>query len=194
MTEVLGDGEPVHLGETLVNADVAKLTVEEAQADGSAVVDGLKLRLLLVGAQVDLLGRFLTGGGGEEEDRLRLRHSDDELVEVGWGNRVAVKTTLAEVAALPEKHVCLGFGFDTLGHGDEAEAIAESDDGGDDLAALAGVDHGLDEAGFDFNLVEGEGLEVMEAGVAGPEVIECEAGAKFFEVMRDDLRLRDIVD
>src|SRR6185312_16200030 len=48
-TEMIGDGHLVHLGEPLVDADVAQIRVEEAEPDGSAVVDGLQLREALRG-------------------------------------------------------------------------------------------------------------------------------------------------
>ena len=70
--------------------------------------------------------------------------------------------------------------FDAFGHGGEAEAVAEPDDGGGDLSAVPGVGHGADKAGVDLELVEGEELEMAEAGVAGSEVVEREAGALFF--------------
>ncbi len=38
-----GDGEVVHLGEALVDADEAEIAIEEAEADGDAVVDGVEL-------------------------------------------------------------------------------------------------------------------------------------------------------
>src|SRR5438067_12806814 len=91
----------------------------------------------------------------------------------------AVEPTLADVAAQPEKHVSDGLTFDTLGDGGEAEAVAEANDGGGDLSALAGVRHGADEGGVNFELVEGKKLEMAKAGVAGSEVVEREAGALF---------------
>jgi hypothetical protein len=44
------------------------------------------------------------------------------------------------------------------------------------------VRHGADEAGVDLELVEGEELEVAEAGVAGSEVVEREAGALLLQL------------
>ena len=42
-SEVGGDGEIVYLCEALVDADVAEVAIEEAEADGNAVVDGVEL-------------------------------------------------------------------------------------------------------------------------------------------------------
>ena len=93
----------------------------------------------------------------------------------------AIEPALADVAAEPEEHVGDGLVFDAFGDGGEAEAVAETDDGGGDLSALARVRHGADEAGVDLEFVEGEELEVAEAGVAGSEVVEREAGALLFQ-------------
>jgi hypothetical protein len=41
--EVRGDGKVVHLGEALVDTDVAQVAIEIAEADGDAVVDGIEL-------------------------------------------------------------------------------------------------------------------------------------------------------
>ena len=37
------DGEIVYLGEALVDADVAKVAIEKAEADGDTVVNGVEL-------------------------------------------------------------------------------------------------------------------------------------------------------
>ena len=99
----------------------------------------------------------------------------------------AVEVALADVAAEPEEHVGVVLVFDAFGHGEQAEAVAEADDGGGDLAALTGEGHGADEAGVDLDLVEGKGLELAEAGVADAEVVEGEAGALFLELVGDEV-------
>ena len=101
-----------------------------------------------------------------------FRESFRELL--GWDG-TTVEPALADVAAQPEEHVGDGLAFDAFGDGGEAEAVAEADDGGGDLSALPRVRHGADEAGVDLEFVEGEELEVAEAGVAGAEVVEREA-------------------
>lgn len=66
----------------------------------------------------------------------------------------------------------MGLVFNAFGDGDKSETVAEADDGGCDLSALAGKGHGADEGGVDLELVEGKGLEMAKTGVAGAEVVE----------------------
>ncbi len=42
-SEVCGDRQVVNLCEALVQADKTEIAIEEAEADGSAVVDGIEL-------------------------------------------------------------------------------------------------------------------------------------------------------
>ena len=107
--------------------------------------------------------------------------------EVFGGGGAAVEVALTDVAAEPEEHVGVVLVFDAFGYGEQAETVAEADDGGGDLAALTGEGHGADEAGVDLDLVEGKGLELAEAGVADAEVVEGEAGALFFELVGDEV-------
>src|SRR6185312_12461372 len=101
----------------------------------------------------------------------------EEVGKLMRGNGTAVEPALSALAAEPEKHVSVGLMLDAFGDCDEPETVAEADDGGGDLSALAGMGHGANEAGIDLELVEGERLEVAEAGIAGAEVVEREAGA-----------------
>ena len=177
--QVGGDGEMVDLGEAFVDADVAEVMVEETEADGDSVIDGVELGKALGGKGLEaeretgfgdgraVFGREVGGCGG---DSFGKGHG--ELF--GWDG-TAVEPALADVAAEPEEHVGDGLGFDAFGYGGEVEGVSETDDGGGDFSGLAGVVHRADEAGVDFDFVEGEELEMAEAGVAGAEVVEGEA-------------------
>ncbi len=122
---------------------------------------------------------------GEEGGRGRVESLGEDFGKLlGW-NGAAVEPALADVATEPEEHVGDGLVFDSFGDGGETEAVAETDDGGGDLSALARVRHGADEAGVDFEFVEGQELEMAEAGVAGSEVVEREAGALLFQFVGD---------
>ena len=77
--------------------------------------------------------------------------------------------------------------FDAFGDGDKTETVAETNDGGGNLSALAGEGHGTDEGGVNFELVEGKGLKMAEAGVAGAEVVEGEPGALLLQFVRDEV-------
>ena len=112
----------------------------------------------------------------------RMEPFGESFGELLGRDGAAVEPALADVAAEPEEHVGDGLGFDAFGDGGEAEAVAEADDGGGDLSALTGVRHGADEAGVDLEFVEGQELEVAEAGVAGSEVVEREAGALLLQL------------
>ena len=172
--KMLGYGDIVHLGQPFVNTDIAEIAVEKAKADGRAVVDGVELGKSLSGKGLETQRHGGVGGGGIE--RWGWGFVCEEAGKLFSGNGLAVEVTLAKVAAEPEEHVCVSFIFDALGDGKEAEAVAEADDGGGDLSALAGEGHGTDEGGVDLELVEREGLEVAEAGVAGAEVVEGKSG------------------
>jgi hypothetical protein len=181
--EMGGDWEMVHLGEALVDADVAEVAVDEAEADGDAVVDGVELGEALGRESFEAEGKRGIGcwGAWFGSWGFRVESGGEDFRELFGRDGAAVEPALAEVAAEPEEHVGDGLGFDAFGDGGETEAVAKADDGGGDFAAVAGVVHGADETGIDFELVEGEGLEVAEAGVAGAEVVECETGALLFE-------------
>ena len=111
----------------------------------------------------------------------KFRFGCKDVVELAGGFGPAEEPALAEVAAEGDHDVCLFEGFNAFGDDVEAQAVAEVDDGGDDLVAVGPVGHGGDEAAIDLEQVEGEGLEVAEAGVSGAEVVEGEAAAKLFE-------------
>ena len=187
--EVGGDGEIVHLGEAFVDADVTEVAIEEAEADGDSVVDGVELGEALGGKASRRSGRLASAAaerssaeGGRVRRRYVRRRIFGELR--GWDG-TAVEPALADVATEPEEHVGEGLVFDSFGDGGETEAVAKAYDGGGDLSALSGVVHGANEAGVDLELVEREELKMAETGVAGSEVVERETGALFFELVGD---------
>jgi hypothetical protein len=191
-TEVEGDGSVVDDGEALVDAEVTEVAIEKTETYGNPVVDGVKLRQTQGGQGFETQGVAfgLLGcrvGRGWEDICCK------EAWEIfGWDG-ASVEPALAELAAQPEEHVGVGLVFDSFGYGEEIEAVAEADDGGGDLAGLLCVGHGADEAGVDFKLVEGQGLEVTKAGVARAEVVEGKAGTLFFELVGDEIDVFGVV-
>ncbi len=61
--KMAGDRDVVHLGQTLVDADVAQVAVEEAEADGCAVVDGMELGEALGGLSFEAQRHRRIGSG-----------------------------------------------------------------------------------------------------------------------------------
>lgn len=64
--EMPGNGDAVHLGQVLVDADVAEAAIEEAEADRRAVVDSMELGQALGGKGLETQGHGWVGGGGVE--------------------------------------------------------------------------------------------------------------------------------
>ena len=179
--EVRADGSAIHFCEAAVDADVAHAAIEEAEADGGSVVDGLDLREALGGEGFVSDEGVAVGVGGHDGGEgfgLGGEHAGD-IVD---GGGLAVKVALTEIAAQPEEHAGLRGSLDAFGDGSESEALAEADDSGDDFPALTHAGHGADETSVDLEAVEGEGLEVAQAGVAGAEVVEGEAAAELLQL------------
>jgi hypothetical protein len=191
LTEMGGDGGTVHLAEAEVDADVAEVAIEEAEADGGAVVDGLQLGEALGGKGFEAGDSPAVAGRGQAQG-VGLANFGDGFGDLRAGCGATVEPALPALAAEPEEHVRLLFGLDAFGDGDEAERVTETDGGGDDLAALAGAGHVHDKAAIDLELVEGEGLEVLEAGVAGAEVVEREATTEGLDAVSDGLRAGEV--
>lgn len=118
----------------------------------------------------------------------------EKLGKITCGERRAIEPALAAVAAEVEEHVRLSFCFDSLRDRSEAETITKTDDGGDYLSALAGVRHLADEAGIDFEFIEGKRLKMAEAGVTSAEVIERERDTERLHFLCNGVCLVDIVD
>ena len=90
------------------------------------------------------------------------------------GHGVGDEIALGEIAA-EGVEVVEGFEvLDTFGGDQQAEAVAELDDGLDDGAGLLGL-AGVEDEGFvDFDLREGHADELDEGGEAGAEVVDGE--------------------
>jgi hypothetical protein len=178
--EVRGDRQIVHLCETFIHTDVTQVAIKVAESDGNAIVNSIKL------------GKTLGGESFKAERKGGIRSRRLGFGGVGWGRRVhsfcenfgellgwdwaAVEPALSDIAAKPEEHVGDGLVFDAFGDGSKHEAVAKAHDSRGDFSALPCVCHGTDEAGVNLEFVEGKELEVTEAGVAGSEVVEREAG------------------
>ena len=160
-SEVRGDREVVDLGETFVDADVAEVAIKITKADGNAVVDGIELGETLGGQRFEAKRKIGVGcsrawlGGDERCGVHSLSESSGELLG-RYGP--PIQPTLADVAAEPEEHIGDGLTFDAFSDGGKAEAVAKAHNSSGNLAALTSVGHGADEAGIDFELVEGEKL------------------------------------
>jgi hypothetical protein len=155
--EVRGYGEMMHFGEAFVDADVAQVAINEAETDGDPVVDGVELGETLGGESFETQREGGVGCGGARlgDGGSGVEPGGEDFGELFGRDGATVEPALAEIAAEPEEHVGCGLALDAFGDGGETEAVAQADDGGGDLAALSGVAHGTDEAGVDFELVEG---------------------------------------
>src|SRR6202012_4660076 len=133
-SKMLGNGDTVHLGKAAVDADIAEMAIEKAEACGRAVIDGLELRKTLSGQRLQTrdsrvvigrCGRFGLWPRCNERGYLLCRHGP------------SVKPALAKLTAKAQQHVRLLRRLDTFGHRRQSETVSQSDDCGYDLAALA---------------------------------------------------------
>jgi hypothetical protein len=192
--EVGCDRKIVNLRESLVDADVAEVAIDIAKADGDTVVDCVELGEALGGERFEAEGLAGVDGGSWLGVWGRMEPFGKGFGEMFGRDGAAVEPALTDVAAQPKEHVGDVLRFDPFGDGGKAEAVAEADDGGGDLSAVPGMGHGADEASVDLELVEGQELEVAEAGIAGAEVVEREAGTLFLQLGRDSGGVFGVVD
>jgi hypothetical protein len=103
-SDMIGDRQAIHLGKTLVDADIAQLTVEHAQADAGGVVDGLDFGERVPGAVLTLGERGLDLFSFADVDR---RSDEPEKAPVG---RRCDASTVPEPnpAAIPVLHPIFG--------------------------------------------------------------------------------------
>jgi hypothetical protein len=115
--------------------------------------------------------------------RLESCHSGSSLPRERPATRRGAAAARAEIldlgAALLRRQPKLLLGFHTLGTGFHAEAVAQ-------------VDH--DERPVDFELVEGELLQVAQARVAGAEIVHHEPYPQLAQLLESPQRLLDIAD
>lgn len=82
--------------------------------------------------------------------------------------------TLGAVMAQGEQALGLGGGFDAFGDGFDAEAAGQLQDcAGDDVGSAVGH-----EGTVEFDLDDRAGGEQRQSGLAGAEVVECDADAE----------------
>src|SRR5579859_2131281 len=62
--EVRGNGNVVHLGQAFVDTDVTEIAIEEGEADGYTIVDGIELGEALGGESFKAQGQARVGGWG----------------------------------------------------------------------------------------------------------------------------------
>src|SRR6185437_13392490 len=124
----------------------------------------------------------------------RMRRRTQQHRKLVGRERASVEPSLCERAAHLQQQALLLSGFDALRKGYQAEAVAEADDGGDNLPAVRPHDHLLDEAAIHFDLVEGQRHEVAKAGIAGAEVVDGQSAAHSFDFLSDAQGLILIVE
>src|SRR5699024_402963 len=109
---------------------------------------------------------------GKRPRRSRPSAARELADELAGGQGTIEQVALQVVAAARGEEVALGLGLDALGDHLQAEAVAEGDDGGGDLAVgavLADVPH---EAAVDLQQVDIELAQVGERRVARAEVVD----------------------
>src|SRR6185369_10764060 len=78
-------------------------------------------------------------------------------------------------AARDAERLELGLGLDALGDHFHPQRAAEMDDRLDDRRALALAAHAVDEAAVDLEAIERELADIVEARIAGAEIVERDA-------------------
>ena len=107
-------------------------------------------------------------GHAFHDDRLRQRLGIDPALNIA-------RTLGAYQIELIE-------GFDPFHRGFDAQRVGQADDRGDDLGAvLIFRGTGIDKALVHLDLVERGGAQIAERGIAGPEIVECQAHAEFLQ-------------
>ena len=118
-------------------------------------------------------------GGGAQPDRWVQGCCLDEAF---GGNRFAEKPALPHLATEQQQHLGLFLGFHALGDRRQAEALPETHDCGDDLAALPPCRHRANEAAVHLQFIEGQRLKMKQAGVACAEVVEGQTAPERLEL------------
>ena len=87
-----------------------------------------------------------------------------------------------------------GFVLDALGDGRHVERLGQPDDALNDTQAGLAAQHRGHETAVDLERVDGEAMEVAEARIAGPEIVDGDAQAEFLEPVENgggNLRVAD---
>src|SRR5215469_12121646 len=115
-----------------------------------------------------------------------------ELLERG---RLGEQEPLAGHAAERQQRRDLRLELDALGHGLEAERLAERDDGARELGAVVGVGQAADEGAVDFKDVDREAMQVGERGIAGAEIVDREPHSESLQAVEAlEVRVRVVHD
>ena len=126
--------------------------------------------------------------------KIALFAGANETVGVVFRHRATEQIALAEVAALTRKPIEVGLVFDSLGRRLEAQARADLDDGVDQFGPIAALLEIGDIALVDLDLVEAQFAQMLEAGIAGAEVVESNLDAEILSVASDGARCVEVVD
>ena len=84
-------------------------------------------------------------------------------------------------------------GFHAFGHGREPQVLPQPNNGRHNLAAVALLHHGADKTLVHFQLVEGQRLQVAQAGIAGAEIVQGKLTAQLLQLLYNQTGLRQIV-
>lgn len=125
--------------------------------------------------------------GGDAASLGFLLHKVDRLLGVEkhlssfFRHRASEEITLRKVTPLIRQPIEIGVGFDTLRRRLQAEARAELDDSVDEFGPLAPLREICNVALVDLQLVELQFLEVMQARITGPEIIQGNSDAQVLQ-------------
>src|ERR1035441_7927604 len=80
--------------------------------------------------------------------------------------------SLAKLTAQPQHSLSLFACLDSFGNGPQPKALAEPYHSGNDLSAFPSFGHRGDKTAVYFQLVEGQRLEMEQAGIALSKIVE----------------------
>jgi len=190
--QVLLDRASSHLCQLPVQAYVPQVTIKKPKPYWSPVVHCLQLRELVCRQPLKAAegcvfpGKSNAGGNplpGNSHGRGKaLRRF-----------RLSEEPALPNVASKPHEHLCLLLGFHAFCHGGKPQALPQANDGRDDLAAAALPHHGGDKTAVHLQLIEGQRLQVEQAGIPGAEVVQGQFAAQFLQFLSNQSGLLQIV-
>src|SRR5687768_5906487 len=114
----------------------------------------------------------------------------EKMDRVGAADQIALDL----VAAFGTQHFELLGRLHAFGEHRDAEAAAEADDRADDRSRLGVVDHVLNEAAVDLDLVEREHPEIAQRRITGAEIVHRDADAQCLQPLEGCQRAGGVLD
>src|SRR5882672_3446267 len=99
-------------------------------------------------------------------------------------DRASAKIALIGLAAERSQEIELCLGFNPLRDHDHAQALGQVDDRLDDRRIVQIVRQVLDEAAVDLEFVDREALQIIQAGIAGAEIVDRQADAHLVQLIQ----------